>query len=117
SRSSPPTIGPVARDSGRATPPNGCSTPTPQSRRRRRSRNCWTPRKGGGADRTAPAPAEGLLPLSAARERFAGVCALALPDPDALAAVTDKRETLPPGRRPGRAAPPAAVRARRRVGC
>ena len=33
-------------------------------------------------DLIVPVTDEVLLPLSAARERFAGVCALALPDPD-----------------------------------
>jgi predicted ATP-grasp superfamily ATP-dependent carboligase len=60
-------------------------------------------------DLIVPVTDEVLLPLSAARERFAGVCALALPDPDALATVTDKRETLALGRLLGVPTPRTAV--------
>jgi predicted ATP-grasp superfamily ATP-dependent carboligase len=60
-------------------------------------------------DLIVPVTDEMLLPLSAARERFAGVCALAVPDPDALATVTDKRETLALGRRLGVPTPRTAL--------
>jgi predicted ATP-grasp superfamily ATP-dependent carboligase len=60
-------------------------------------------------DLIVPVTDEVLLPLSAARERFAGLCALAVPDPDALATVTDKRETLALGRRLGVPTPRTAV--------
>ncbi|HET6320383.1 MAG TPA: ATP-grasp domain-containing protein [Chloroflexota bacterium] len=35
-----------------------------------------------------------ILPLSEARDQFAGICQLALPEPGALACVTDKQRTL-----------------------
>jgi predicted ATP-grasp superfamily ATP-dependent carboligase len=60
-------------------------------------------------DLIVPVTDEVLLPLSAARERFAGICALALPEPDALTTVTDKRETLALGRRLGVPTPRTAV--------
>jgi predicted ATP-grasp superfamily ATP-dependent carboligase len=60
-------------------------------------------------DLIVPVSDEVLLPLSAARERFAGVCALAVPDPDALEAVTDKRATLALGRRLGVPTPRTAL--------
>jgi predicted ATP-grasp superfamily ATP-dependent carboligase len=49
------------------------------------------------------------LPLSRARERFAGLCALALPDPDALAQVTDKAATTELARRLGVPVPATAL--------
>jgi predicted ATP-grasp superfamily ATP-dependent carboligase len=52
-------------------------------------------------DLIVPVSDEVLLPLSAARARFDRVCALAVPEPDALAVVTDKRATLALGRRLG----------------
>jgi len=45
-------------------------------------------------DLLIPVTDEVLLPLSAAREAFAGICALALPEPDALAVAEDKAATL-----------------------
>jgi predicted ATP-grasp superfamily ATP-dependent carboligase len=60
-------------------------------------------------DLVVPVSDEVLLPLSAARERFDGVCALAVPEPDALAVVTDKRATLALGRRLGVPAPRTAL--------
>jgi hypothetical protein len=41
-----------------------------------------------------PVTDEVLLPLSAAREAFAGICALALPEPDVLAVAEDKGSTI-----------------------
>src|SRR4051794_1269737 len=60
-------------------------------------------------DLVVPVSDEVLLPLSAARARFRGVCALAVPEPDALAVVTDKRATLALGRRLGVPAPRTAL--------
>src|SRR5207247_2424286 len=48
-------------------------------------------------------------PLSDGRERFAGVCALALPDRAALSCVTDKRATLDLARRLGVPVPATRV--------
>jgi predicted ATP-grasp superfamily ATP-dependent carboligase len=45
-------------------------------------------------DLLIPVTDEVLLPLSAAREAFAGICALAVPEPDALAVAEDKAATL-----------------------
>jgi predicted ATP-grasp superfamily ATP-dependent carboligase len=45
-------------------------------------------------DLIVPVTDEIILPLSEARARFAGVCRLALPDPQALATALDKRATL-----------------------
>ena len=45
-------------------------------------------------DLIIPVSDEVLLPLSDARGRFEGVCALAIPDAEALACVTDKHATL-----------------------
>ena len=56
-----------------------------------------------------PVSDEVLLPLSAARDRFAGVCALALPDAEALATVIDKGATLALARRLGVPAPRTAL--------
>jgi predicted ATP-grasp superfamily ATP-dependent carboligase len=62
-----------------------------------------------GIDLIVPVSDEVLLPLSAARDRFAGVCALALPDAAALATVIDKGATLALGRRLGVPVPRTAV--------
>jgi predicted ATP-grasp superfamily ATP-dependent carboligase len=48
----------------------------------------------GQVDLIVPVSDEVMLPLSGARERFAGLCALAVPDRDALAAVIDKGATI-----------------------
>ena len=45
-------------------------------------------------DLLVPVTDEILLPVAGARERFAGICALAIPEPDALRAVADKLATL-----------------------
>jgi predicted ATP-grasp superfamily ATP-dependent carboligase/thymidylate kinase len=45
-------------------------------------------------DLIVPATDETMLPLAAARARFAGVCTLALPEPRALATSHDKRATV-----------------------
>jgi predicted ATP-grasp superfamily ATP-dependent carboligase/thymidylate kinase len=47
-----------------------------------------------GVDLIVPVTDETLLPLASARERFAGVCKLALPEPEALATSRDKMATL-----------------------
>jgi len=47
-----------------------------------------------GIDLIIPVTDEVLLPLSEARDRFAGVCALAIPSAEALAVVGDKAATL-----------------------
>jgi predicted ATP-grasp superfamily ATP-dependent carboligase/thymidylate kinase len=47
-----------------------------------------------GIDLIVPVTDETLLPLAAARERFAGVCALAVPDARGLAASHDKMATI-----------------------
>jgi len=60
-------------------------------------------------DLIVPVSDEVLLPLSAARERFAGVCALAAPEPEALACVTDKAATVALAHRVGVPIPPTAV--------
>jgi predicted ATP-grasp superfamily ATP-dependent carboligase len=60
-------------------------------------------------DLIVPVSDEVLLPLSAARDRFAGVCTLALPDAGALATVIDKGATLALGRRLGVPAPRTAL--------
>jgi predicted ATP-grasp superfamily ATP-dependent carboligase len=49
------------------------------------------------------------LPLAAARDRFAGVTRLALPDPDALAVATDKAATLALAGRLGVPVPPTRL--------
>jgi predicted ATP-grasp superfamily ATP-dependent carboligase len=56
-------------------------------------------------DLIVPVSDEVVLPLAAARERFDGVCALAIPSPAALASVTDKHATLELARRLGIPAP------------
>jgi predicted ATP-grasp superfamily ATP-dependent carboligase len=45
-------------------------------------------------DLIIPVSDEVLLPLSAARDRFVGLCALAIPDPEALDQVADKAATV-----------------------
>jgi predicted ATP-grasp superfamily ATP-dependent carboligase len=47
-----------------------------------------------GVDIIVPVSDAVILPLSEAREDFAGVCRLAIPEREMLAAVTDKHETL-----------------------
>jgi predicted ATP-grasp superfamily ATP-dependent carboligase len=47
-----------------------------------------------GVDLIIPVTDDALLPLSRARKRFAGVCQLAVPEPRALRATTDKLETI-----------------------
>jgi len=60
-------------------------------------------------DLIIPVSDEILLPLSGARERFEGVCALAIPDAQALACVTDKHATLELARRVGVPVPASAL--------
>jgi predicted ATP-grasp superfamily ATP-dependent carboligase len=60
-------------------------------------------------DLIVPVSDEVLLPLSAARERFDGVCALAVPEADALQTVIDKAATLELGRRLGVPTPRTAL--------
>jgi predicted ATP-grasp superfamily ATP-dependent carboligase len=60
-------------------------------------------------DLIIPVSDEILLPLSEARERFEGVCALAIPDAQALACVTDKHATLELARRVGVPVPASAL--------
>jgi predicted ATP-grasp superfamily ATP-dependent carboligase len=48
----------------------------------------------GGIDLIIPVSDEQLLPLARARTRFDGVCALAIPDDEALAQVADKSATI-----------------------
>jgi predicted ATP-grasp superfamily ATP-dependent carboligase len=60
-------------------------------------------------DLIVPVSDEVLLPLSAARDRFAGTCALALPGAAALATVIDKGATLALGRRLGVPTPRTAL--------
>ena len=62
-----------------------------------------------GVQLIIPVSDDVLLPLSDARERFAGVCALALPDRAALSCVTDKRATLDLARRLGVPVPATRV--------
>jgi predicted ATP-grasp superfamily ATP-dependent carboligase len=50
-----------------------------------------------------------ILPLSEARAQFAGICQLALPEPGALAVVTDKRRTHELAERIGVPTPRSAV--------
>ncbi|HET6202579.1 MAG TPA: ATP-grasp domain-containing protein [Planctomycetota bacterium] len=47
-----------------------------------------------GVDLIVPVTDQVIHPLAHARERFRGVCALAVADPEALAIVTDKERTL-----------------------
>jgi predicted ATP-grasp superfamily ATP-dependent carboligase len=60
-------------------------------------------------DLIVPVTDEIMLPVSDARERFAGVCALALPSRDALAAARDKVVTHKLARSLGIATPNSAV--------
>jgi hypothetical protein len=62
-----------------------------------------------GVDLVIPVSDDVGLPLSRARERFAGLCALALPDPEALAQVTDKAATTALARRLGVPVPETAL--------
>jgi biotin carboxylase len=60
-------------------------------------------------DLIIPVSDEVLLPLSAHRERFAGVCTLAIPAADALEQVADKSATVALARRLGLPVPPTAL--------
>jgi predicted ATP-grasp superfamily ATP-dependent carboligase len=62
-----------------------------------------------GVDLVIPVSDDVGLPLSRARERFEGLSALALPDPDALAQVTDKAATTERARRLGVPVPETAL--------
>jgi predicted ATP-grasp superfamily ATP-dependent carboligase len=62
-----------------------------------------------GIDLIVPVSDDIGLPLAHARDRFAGVCALALPDPEALAVVTDKHATLQLAQRLGVPVPASAL--------
>jgi predicted ATP-grasp superfamily ATP-dependent carboligase len=62
----------------------------------------------GRVDLIVPVTDEVLLPLSEARERFDGLCALAVPDRSALATVTDKAATIELARGLGVPVPPTA---------
>jgi predicted ATP-grasp superfamily ATP-dependent carboligase len=62
-----------------------------------------------GVDLIVPVSDDILLPLAHARERFAGVCALAIPEPEALAVATDKLATLELARRLGVPTPRTAL--------
>lgn len=62
-----------------------------------------------GIDLIVPVTDEAILPLAGAREEFAGLCRLALPEPDALAVVTDKLKTLELAERVGVPAPRTRV--------
>jgi predicted ATP-grasp superfamily ATP-dependent carboligase len=63
----------------------------------------------GRVDLIVPVSDEIMLPLSQARERFAGLCELAIPAPDALARVGDKRATMELARSVGVPTPRTAV--------
>ena len=54
----------------------------------------WEAARDRGIDLVIPITDAAILPLSAARHRFEGICKLALPEPGALEAVTNKLETL-----------------------
>jgi predicted ATP-grasp superfamily ATP-dependent carboligase len=62
-----------------------------------------------GIDLIVPVSDDVGLPLSAARDRFEGVCALALPEPEALAVATDKHATLQLARHLGVPVPSTAL--------
>jgi predicted ATP-grasp superfamily ATP-dependent carboligase len=62
-----------------------------------------------GVDLIVPVSDEVLLPLAAARERFAGLAALAIPDGEALAQAADKGATLRLARALGVPLPRTAV--------
>jgi predicted ATP-grasp superfamily ATP-dependent carboligase len=62
-----------------------------------------------GVDLVVPISDDIGLPLSRARERFDGLCALALPDPEALAQVTDKGATTQLALRVGVPVPETAL--------
>jgi predicted ATP-grasp superfamily ATP-dependent carboligase len=63
----------------------------------------------GRVDLIVPVTDEVLLPLSDARERFDGLCVLAIPDRAALATAGDKAATLELARRLGVPVPPTVV--------
>ncbi|MGZ6708642.1 MAG: carboxylate--amine ligase [Solirubrobacteraceae bacterium] len=63
----------------------------------------------GRIDLVVPVSDEVLLPLARQRERFAGLCALAIPDDRALAQVVDKAATLELARRVGVPVPRTAI--------
>jgi predicted ATP-grasp superfamily ATP-dependent carboligase len=65
--------------------------------------------RAGRVDLIIPVSDDVLLPLSAARERFAGLCALAIPAPEALEQVADKAATVALARRLGVPVPRTAV--------
>ena len=50
--------------------------------------------RGRHVDLIVPVTDEIILPLSRARRRFSGICALAIPEADALSRVSDKQATL-----------------------
>jgi predicted ATP-grasp superfamily ATP-dependent carboligase len=62
-----------------------------------------------GVDLVVPISDDIGLPLSRSRERFEGLCALALPDREALAQVTDKGATTELARRVGVPVPQTAL--------
>lgn len=62
-----------------------------------------------GVDLIIPVTDDLVVPLSEARERFSGVCALAIAEPEALAATRDKSATLELARRLGVPAPRTAM--------
>jgi predicted ATP-grasp superfamily ATP-dependent carboligase len=63
----------------------------------------------GRVDLIVPVSDDVLLPLARGRERFAGLCALAIPDADALAQVADKAATMELARRVGVPVPAGAL--------
>jgi predicted ATP-grasp superfamily ATP-dependent carboligase len=65
--------------------------------------------RAGRVDLIIPVSDDVLLPLSAARDRFQGLCALAIPDSDALEQVADKAATVALARRLGVPIPRTAV--------
>jgi predicted ATP-grasp superfamily ATP-dependent carboligase len=62
-----------------------------------------------GIDLVIPVTDAAILPLSEQRARFAGSCRVAMPEPDALRAVTDKEKTLELAAQLGIPAPRSAV--------
>ncbi|MEN9937998.1 MAG: hypothetical protein RLZZ387_4577 [Chloroflexota bacterium] len=62
-----------------------------------------------GVDLIIPVTDAAILPLAEARGRFAGVCAVTLPEQEALEVVTDKRRTLELAGRLGVPAPRTAL--------
>jgi predicted ATP-grasp superfamily ATP-dependent carboligase len=63
----------------------------------------------GRVDLLVPVSDDVLLPLAGARARFEGLCALAIPDDDALAQVADKAATIALARRLGVPVPRTAI--------